>query len=114
MANSVRKIGADEIMGQAETPKLGKNEFYKCPFEHAHPKHKLAFFRNFDQHFRVFGDKLDHFKAVQLHEELAWNARHAESERRNLSKEDLQKISFNAWMEAIKQITGKTVEVVKK
>jgi hypothetical protein len=101
-------------MAQADSGKLSKNEFYKCPFQHPHPKQKLAFFRDFDQHFRVFGDKPDHFEAVRLHEELAWEARCSESERRNLDKEDLQRISFNAWLEAIKQLTGKTVEVVKK
>jgi hypothetical protein len=97
-----------------QSGKLGKNEYYKCPFQHVHPKHKLAFFRNFDQHFRVFGGKPDHFQAVQLHEELAWQARRDESEKRALSNEDLRRISFNAWLEAVKRLTGKTVEVVKK
>jgi hypothetical protein len=102
-------------MVQAEyAVKLGRNEFYKCPFQHVHPRHKLALFRDFDAHFRAFGDKEDHFRAVQLHEELVWEARRAESERRNLGREDLQRISFTAWLEAIKRVTGKTVEVVKK
>jgi len=27
--------------------KLGKNEFYKCPFRHVRPRHKQAFFKDF-------------------------------------------------------------------
>jgi hypothetical protein len=31
-----------------EVKKLGKNEFYKCPFRLVHPRHKQAFFKDFD------------------------------------------------------------------
>ena len=44
------------IMAQfGDAGKLGKNEFYKCPFPHVHPKHKQAFFKDFDSHFRRQG-----------------------------------------------------------
>ena len=59
---------------------LGKNEFYKCPFPHVHPRHKQAFFKDFDAHFRIFGGREDHFAVVQLHEELAWDAQRSASE----------------------------------
>ena len=102
-------------MTQLDYPKkLSKNEFCKCPFQHAHPRHKQAFFKSFDSHFRIFGDREDHFAVVQLHEELVWNVRRSESEKGSLSEEDLRRISFNAWLEAIKQHTGKAVQIVKK
>ena len=94
--------------------KLGKNEFYKCPFSHVHPKHKQAFFKDFDAHFRIFGDREDHLAVAQLHEEFVWAVRHAESEKGALSDEDVRDISFRAWLKAIKQHTGKEVQVVKK
>jgi len=93
---------------------LGKNEFYKCPFPHVHPRHKQAFFKDFDAHFRIFGDREDHFAVVQLHEELAWDMRHSASEKGSLSEEDLRSISLRAWLEAIKRRTGKEIQVVSK
>jgi hypothetical protein len=102
-------------MTQADEPKaLGKNEYYKCPFPHVHPRHKQAFFKDFDAHFRIFGDRTDHFEVVQLHEELAWDMRHSESEKGSLSEENLRKISLAAWLKAIKRHTGKEIQVVKK
>jgi hypothetical protein len=95
-----------------DVKKLGKNEFYKCPFPHVHPKHKQAFFKDFDAHFRIFGDRDDHLDVAQLHEQLAWEARHAASEKGSLSDEDLRRISLAAWLEAVKQKTGKPIQVV--
>jgi len=93
---------------------LGKNEFYKCPFPHVHPQHRQAFFKDFDAHFRIFGDREDHLAVVQLHEELAWATRHSASEKGKLSEEDLRRISLVAWLDAIKRSTGKEIQVVSK
>jgi hypothetical protein len=51
---------------------------------------------------------------VQLHEELAWDMRHSASEKGSLSEEDLRNISLRAWLEAVKQRTGKEIQVVSK
>jgi hypothetical protein len=102
-------------MTQVDAPKaLGKNEYYKCPFPHVHPRHKQAFFKDFDVHFRIFGDREDHLAVAQLHEQLAWEARREASEKGSLSEEDLRRISLEAWLEAIKQCTGKEIQVVSK
>jgi hypothetical protein len=102
-------------MTQVDAPqKLGKNEYYKCPFPHVHPRHKQAFFKDFDAHFRIFGDREDHLAVAQLHEQLAWEARREASEKGSLSEGDLRRISFEAWLEAIKQSTGKPIQVVSK
>jgi hypothetical protein len=100
-------------MGQVDAPRrLGKSELYKCPFQHVHPRHKQAFFKDFDSHFRIFGDRDDHFEVAQLHEQLAWDARRLASEKRKLSEEDVQNISLAAWLDAVKQCTGKQIQVV--
>lgn len=100
-------------MNQVDGPRrLGKDELYRCPFEHVHPRHKQAFFKDFDSHFRVFSDRDDHFEVMQLHEQLAWNARRLLSEKHKLTEEDLQNISLNAWLDAVKQCTGKPIQVV--
>lgn len=102
-------------MTQIEEPKkLGKNEFYKCPFSHVHPKHKQAFFKDFDSHFRIFSNRDDHLEVAQLHEQLAWEARRAASEKGKLSEEDLRNISLAAWLEAVEKKTGKPIQVVKQ
>jgi hypothetical protein len=102
-------------MTQVDEPKtLGKNEYYRCPFPHVHPQHKQAFFKDFDAHFRIFGDREDHFAVLQLHEKLAWDMRHSESEKGVLGEEDLRRISLAAWLEAIKRSTGKEIQVVSK
>jgi hypothetical protein len=93
---------------------LGKNEFYRCPFPHVHPRHKQAFFKDFDAHFRIFGDREDHLAVVQLHEQLAWDMRHSASEKGSLSEENLRSISLRAWLEAIRQSTGKEIQVVSE
>lgn len=93
---------------------LGKDEFFQCPFPHAHPRHKQALFKDFDVHFRIFGDREDHFAVVQLHEELAWTAERLASEKGALSDEEKRRISLKAWLEAIKQRTGRAIQVVKK
>jgi hypothetical protein len=93
---------------------LGKNEFFKCPFPHVHPRHKQAFFKDFDAHFRIFGDRDDHFAVVQLHEKLSWNAQRSASEKGVLNEENKRRISLEAWLEAIKQHTGESIQVVKK
>ena len=97
-----------------DVKKLGKNEFYKCPFPHVHPKHKQAFFKDFDAHFRIFSNRDDHLAVAQLHEQLAWEARRTASEKGSLSEEDLRLISLAAWLEAVEKETGKPVKVVKK
>ena len=97
-----------------EPKKLGKREFYKCPFPHVHPRHKQAFFKDFDTHFRIFGSREDHLAVAQLHEQLAWEARRATSEKGNLSDEDMRKISLAAWLDAVEQQTSKPIQVVKK
>jgi len=100
-------------MTQVDEPKkLGKNELYKCPFPHVHPKHKQSFFKDFDSHFRIFGDRDDHFEVAQLHEQLAWDARRLASEKGSPSEEDLRNISLAAWLDAVKQFTGKPIQVV--
>ena len=102
-------------MGQVDEPRrLGKDELYKCPFPHVHPRHKQAFFKDFDKHFRIFSNRDDHLEVVQLHEQLAWEARRAASEKHSLSEEDLQNISLAAWLQAIENKTGKPIIVVKK
>ena len=94
--------------------KLGKNECYKCPFLHPRPRHELGFFKDFESHFRTFGENGDdHFGVVRLHQELFWKFRCSESERRHLSQDDLDELSLKAWLEAIKQSTGKEVQVVQ-
>jgi hypothetical protein len=95
-----------------EPKKLGKNEFYKCPLPHIHPRHKQAFFKDFDSHFRIFGDRDDHLDVVQVHEQLAWEARREASEKGTLNEETLRNISFKAWLDAIKQVTGKPIKMV--
>ena len=101
------------IMTQVDEPrKLGKNEFYKCPFPHVHPKHKQSLFKDFDSHFRIFGERDDHFEVAQLHEQLAWDVRRVESEKRRLNEEELRNISLAAWLDAVKQCTGKPIQVV--
>ena len=95
-----------------EDNKLEKNEFYKCPLPHVHPRHEQAFFKNFDSHFSTFSDREDHFAVIQLHEELNWKLRCSESEKKTLSQEDLQKISQKTWIEAVKKNTGKPVTIV--
>ena len=102
-------------MAQAvDAKKLDKNEYYKCPLPHVHPRHEQAFFKNFDSHFSTFSSREDHFEVIQLHEELNWKARCAGAEKRNLSEDDLQKISWKAWMDAVKKKTGKTVQIVAR
>ncbi len=100
-----------EQMSQ-ETKKLDKNEFYKCPLPHPHPRQDQAYFKNFDSHFSTFGNRDDHLEILQLHEELNWKLRCSESERRNLTDEDLQRISLKTWMDAIKKQTGKSIQIV--
>ena len=95
-----------------DVKKLGKNELYKCPFPHVHPKHKQAFFKDFDSHFRIFSNRDDHLEVAQLHEQLAWEARRAASEKGKLSEEDLRNISLAAWLKAVEQQTGKPIQVV--
>jgi len=100
-------------MGQVNAPRrLGNNELYKCPFQHVHPRHKQLFFKDFDSHFRIFGDREDHFEVAQLHEQLAWDMRRSASEKRRLTEEDVQNISLTAWLDAVKQCTGKPIQVV--
>jgi hypothetical protein len=107
-------VSIEALTQVEELKKLGKNEYYKCPFPHVHPRHKQGFFKDFDAHFRIFGDREDHFVVVQLHEELTWNMRHSASEKGALDEEDVRRISLAAWLEAIKQHTGKEIQVVSK
>lgn len=111
---SALKVSVEALTQVEELKKLGKNEFYRCPFPHVHPRHKQAFFKDFDAHFRIFGDREDHFPVVQLHEELVWNMKRSASEKGVLGEEDVRRISLAAWLEAIKQHTGKEIQVVSK
>ena len=102
-------------MAQANgVKKLGKDEFYKCPLEHTQSKHGQALFKDFETHFSIFSNREDHLAVVQAHEDLAWNMRRAASEKRSLSEEELRMLSFEAWLQAIKQCTGKTAPIVVK
>ena len=103
-------------MNQRESvKKLGKNESYQCPFPHPRPRHDLTFFKDFDSHFRTFGNSDDdHFAVVKLHEELLWKFRCSESEKRSLSQDDLHELSLKAWLDAVKQNTGKEIQVVQR
>jgi len=102
-------------MTQADgVKKLGKNEFYKCPLPHVQSKHGQALFKDFDSHFRIFGDRDDHLAVVQAHEDIVWNMRRAASERGKLGEEALRRASFEAWLQAVKQCTGKAVQIVVK
>lgn len=94
--------------------KLGKNEFYKCPLPHAQSKQGQALFKDFETHFRIFSDRDDHLEIVQTHEDIVWNIRRSAAERGGLSEEALQKASFEAWLQAVKQCTGKPVTIVTK
>ena len=94
------------------TKKLEQHEYFKCPFPHVHPRHEQAFFKSFDSHFGTFKKREDHFEVLRLHEELAWELRRSESEKRRLSDTDLQTISLKAWLEAVRKQTGKSVQVV--
>jgi hypothetical protein len=111
---SALKVSVEALTQVEELKKLGKNEYYRCPFPHVHPRHKQAFFKDFDAHFRIFGDREDHLAVAQLHEQLAWEARRAASEKRSLSEEDLRNISLAAWLDAVEQHTGKSIQVVSK
>ena len=94
--------------------KLGKNEYYKCPLPHVQSKHPQALFRDFETHFSIFSDRDDHLAVVQVHEDLVWNKRRSASERGGLGEEELRRVSFEAWLQAVKQCTGKSVQVVTK
>ena len=94
--------------------KLGKNEVYKCPFPHPRPRFELAFFKDFDSHFRTYGNSDDHFAIVKLHEELLWKLRCSESEKRKLTQDDLQELSLKAWLDAVKKNTGKEISIVQR
>ena len=95
-----------------DAKKLDKNEYYKCPLPHVHPRQEQAFFKSFDSHFSTFSNRDDHLEVLQLHEELNWKLRCSEAEKRNLTEEDLQKISLKTWIEAVKKKTGKPVQIV--
>jgi hypothetical protein len=100
-------------MTQSEdTKKLDKNEYYKCPLPHVHPRHEQAFFKSFDSHFSTFSSRDDHMAVLQLHEELNWKARCNEAEKRNLTEDDMWKISQKTWMDAIKKHTGKSIQII--
>ena len=97
-----------------ESKKLKKDEFFKCPFSHDYPRHKQAFFKSFAKHFRIFSNRDDHFAIVQLHEEIVWNIKRSASEKGENAERNLNKISNEAWFEAIKKQTGKSIQIIKK
>ncbi len=97
-----------------ESKKLKKDEFYKCPFSHAYPRHKQAFFKSFTKHFRIFSNRDDHFEIVQLHEEIVWNIKRSASEKGDNTEVNLNAISNEAWFEAIKKHTGRSIQIAKK
>ena len=94
--------------------RLGEKEYYKCPFLHVHPRHEQGFFKDFDSHFRIFQSRDDHFSLTRLHEELLWKSRHAASERGKVTAEDLREMSLKAWLEAVKQQSGKEIQIIVK
>jgi len=97
-----------------EAKKLSPNEYFRCPFPHIHPRNEQAFFKSFESHFSTFRNRDDHFSVLRLHEELAWQLRREESEKRNLSETDLQRISLHAWLEAVRKQTGKSMQVIMR
>jgi hypothetical protein len=97
-----------------ELKKLKKDEVYKCPFPHSHPRHKQAFFKSFAKHFRIFSNRDDHFTIIQLHEEIIWNLKRSAAEKGENIDDNINKISHKAWLEAIKKNTGRSIKVIKK
>jgi hypothetical protein len=81
---------------------------------HVHPRHEQAFFKNFEAHFSTFKTRDDHFAVLKLHEEIAWELRRSESEKRSLNEDDLRRISLEAWLEAIKKQTGQPIGIVAR
>jgi hypothetical protein len=81
---------------------------------HTHPRHDQAFFKDFDVHFRIFKNRDDHLAVLRVHEEIAWQTRCSESEKRRLTEEDLRSISHEAWLLAIKKATGREIERVAR
>ena len=105
----------DGVMAQGNgVRRLSEKEYYKCPFLHVHPRHEQGFFKDFDSHFRIFQSRDDHLSLIRLHEELLWKSRHAASERRNVTAEDLREMSLKAWLEAVKQQSGKDMQIILK
>ena len=94
--------------------RLSEKEYYKCPFLHVHPRHEQGVFKDFDSHFRIFQSREDHFAITRLHEELLWKNRHAASERGKVTAEDLREMSLKAWLEAVKQQSGKDIQIIVK
>ena len=94
--------------------KLGKNEFYKCPLPHTQSKHRQELFKDFETHFSIFSNRDDHMDIVQAHEDLVWSKRCEAAEKGKLSEEEINKVSQEAWLKAVKQCTGKAVTVVTK
>ena len=104
-----------EVMAQGNgVRKLGEKEYYKCPFLHVHPRHEQGFFKDFDSHFRIFQSRDDHLSIIRLHEELLWKSRHAAAERGKVTAEDLREMSLKAWLEAVKQQSGKNIQITPK
>jgi len=97
-----------------ENEKLKKSEFYKCPFSHVYPRQKQAFFKSFAKHFRIFSNRDDHFAIIQLHEEILWNIKRSAAEKGDKIDENSNKISNDAWFEAIKKHSGKPIQIVNK
>ena len=102
-------------MNQSDSlKKLGQSEYYKCPLPHVHPRHEQAFFKNFETHFSTFKTREDHFAVLKFHEEIAWELRRSESEKRSLNEDDLRRISLEAWLEAIKKQTGQPIGIIAR
>ena len=101
-------------MEKPDEKKLSPNEYYKCPLPHNHPRQDQAFFKNFEAHFNTFKDREDHFSLLKLHEEIAWELRRSETEKRALKENDLKRISLEAWLQAIKRQTGHSIRAVHR
>ncbi len=100
-------------MSRPDDPKkLGQNEYFECPLSHIHPRREQAYFKSFDTHFSTFRSRDDHFAVLKLHEELTWEFRRSESEKRRLDEDALRRISLRAWLEAIKRQTGRSIRVI--
>jgi hypothetical protein len=51
---------------------------------------------------------------LKLHEEIAWELRRSETEKRALKENDLKRISLEAWLQAIRRQTGHSIRAVHR
>ncbi len=51
---------------------------------------------------------------MQFHEEIIWNLKRSAAEKGENIDENINKLSYQAWFEAIKKKTGRSIKIVKK